>query len=110
MRRVILATMPAIFLAVAVTAPQAQAQRWPPPPPNISGTWYMNGDPNLPCQIEQRDAFRVLLTNENGSAAWGSVRGNEVWIPEWTDGTRQGLLGRIRGNRIVWPNGTFWSR
>ncbi len=89
---------------------------YPPPPvpsfvPNISGTWYMNGDPYLPCQIIQwrRDGSAEFV-NERGSRTWGTVNGDRVWIPEWSDGRSRGLWGTIRGDRIVWPNGTFWSR
>jgi hypothetical protein len=79
--------------------------------PNISGTWFMNGDENLRCKIIQRRLDgHALFINENGSPAPGTVRRDEVWIPEWTDGRREGLVGRIRGDKIVWPNGSFWSR
>ena len=89
----------------------AQAIPFPNPVPNINGVWYMNGDPYLPCEIVQRQRDgRVLFTNEHGSAAWGTVTGNRVWIPDWSDGKRRGLAGRIRGDRIIWPNGTFWAR
>jgi hypothetical protein len=112
-------TLAAGLLMLALAIP-AQAQfgyrRYPPPPPfpavpDVSGTWYMNGDRNKPCEIDQYPpGRRAEFTNENGSTAWGSVRGDRVWIPEWTDGFSQGLEGRLRGNRIVWPNGSFWSR
>ena len=79
--------------------------------PNLNGTWYMNGDEDLPCYIEMRPGGRVLLTNENGSAAWGEVHGSRVWIPDWSPGEGiQGLEGRIRGDRIIGPDGHFWSR
>jgi hypothetical protein len=79
--------------------------------PNVSGTWYMNGNPNAPCEIVQRrPGDRAEFINENGSRAWGTVTRNSVWIPDWSDGWRQGLAGTIRDDRIVWPNGTYWSR
>jgi hypothetical protein len=118
MKRII----PIALLALAFAVPGfAQAQRyWPwgdrPPRerrlvPRIGGTWYMNGDDDAPCQIIQRGSGRhALFINENGSRARGTVRGGRVFIPDWSDGESQGLVGRIRGNRIIWPNGTFWSR
>ena len=108
--------IPVGLLLVALAAETARAQRglppaWPRGIPNISGLWYMNGDPNQPCEIRQRgDGREAMFINENGSSAPGLVRADHVWIPDWTDGRSQGLLGRIRGNRIVWPNGTYWSR
>jgi hypothetical protein len=79
--------------------------------PDLNGTWYMNGDEDSPCEIIQpRPDGRAVFINENGSRARGFVRRDHVWIPKWTDGRRRGLRGRIRGDRIVWPNGTYWSR
>lgn len=101
----------AVALAVGATS-VARAQWWPPQPPpvpDISGTWYMHGDPNLRCEISQpRLDGNALFTNEHGSSAWGTVRGDRVFIPEWNEG--RGERGVIRGNRIVWPNGSYWAR
>ena len=108
--------MPLGLVLLLLAADTARAQRrplpsWPRSAPNISGVWYMNGDPSLPCEIRQRgDGREAVFINENGSSARGDVRADHVWIPEWTDGKSEGLLGRIRGTRIVWPNGTYWSR
>jgi len=88
--------------------PAPRVQR---PIPNISGTWYMNGNPCAPCQIIQwRKDGSADFVNEHGSRACGTVSGDHVWIPAWSDGRSRGLLGCIRGDRIVWPNGTFWCR
>lgn len=105
------------WLGVGATS---QRERPPPPPsvripyvpvPNISGVWYMHGDPDLRCEIVQKRLDgRALFINEHGSSAWGTVQGHLVSIPDWTDGRTEGLVGRIRGDRIIWPNGTFWER
>lgn len=88
----------------------AQAQRGVQNTPFIHGRWFMNGDPTKPCEIRQ-DGNRALFINEFGSRARGTVRGSYVLIPDWSDGQgSDGLIGRVRGNRIVWPNGSFWSR
>lgn len=100
----------AIPFGVLATTDPAPAQPLPPAP-HISGVWYMHCDPNLPCEIIQHGSgHRATFVNEHGSSAWGSVRGDQVWIPAWSDGRSQGLVGVIRGDRIIWPNGTFWSR
>jgi hypothetical protein len=81
--------------------------------PDISGTWYNVGNPDQVCEIRQRgpDGRRALFINENGDRASGTVRGDHVYIPDWTDGFgNRGLRGRIRGDRIVWPDGKYWSR
>jgi hypothetical protein len=70
----------------------------------------MNDDPRMPCEIRQ-DGNQALFINEFGSRARGTVRGPYVLIPDWSDGRgSDGLIGRVRGNRIVWPNGSFWAR
>jgi hypothetical protein len=78
--------------------------------PDLSGTWYLNGDRDKPCKIIQRRRDgRAVFVNENGSRARGTIRGNHVFIPDWGD-DGQGQEGRIRGERIKWPGGSFWSR
>jgi hypothetical protein len=100
-----------LVLAVPATAQYGRSRPPPQAVPDISGTWYFNGDPNKPCQIIQYPpGRRAEFINENGSAAWGTVRGDRVWIPDWTDGESQGLEGWIKSDRIVWPTGTYWSR
>ncbi len=104
-----------IIASVALVS-VAQAQRWPydwrEPMSDLGGTWYMNGEPDQPCRIVQRapDGTAEFI-NEHGSRAWGTVRGDRVWIPSWSDGFgNRGLRGRVRGDRIVWPDGGYWSR
>ena len=83
------------------------------PVPNIGGVWFLNGDRNAPCRVIQpRPDGRALFVNEHGSRARGEIRGGGVWIPEWSSGNPydDGLSGRIRGDRIVWPDGSYWSR
>jgi hypothetical protein len=79
--------------------------------PDLNGVWYMNGNRRAPCEITQDwPSRRAQFVNEHGSSAWGTIRGDRVLIPDWSDGTSDGLEGRIRGNRIVWPDGNYWSR
>ncbi len=101
-----------LVLALVIPA-EAQYRRRPPPGalPNLNGTWFLNGDRNKPCEIVQYPpGRRAEFTNENGTTAWGTIHSDWVWIPDWSDGTSDGLVGRVRGDRIVWPTGTFWSR
>jgi hypothetical protein len=79
--------------------------------PDISGTWYANGNPAAPCHISQ-SGTSVSLTNEQGTTATGSFVGPETLRTNW------GLLngGQITGTisndlrTIKWSNGTYWSR
>jgi hypothetical protein len=71
----------------------------------------MNGDRKAVCQIIQgKPGGDLEFINENGSGTRGVVRGDRVWIPEWSDGGRLSLQGVIRENKIIWPNNSFWSR
>ena len=103
-----------LLLAFVALAPAQDGPRYLPPRrpvPNLNGTWFLNGDTRKPCEIIQYlPGRRAEFTNENGSTAWGTIRGDSVWIPDWSDGVSQGLMGRVRGNRIIWPNGSYWSR
>jgi hypothetical protein len=111
-------TIAALLFVLAIPSlVMAQPGGWPPPSPrwrepggDLSGTWFMHGDPDKPTYIEQRGPNEALFTNEKGDRAWGSIEGDRVWIPDWSDGRRRGLEGVLRPGRIVWPNGTYWSR
>jgi hypothetical protein len=112
MKHIFTALVAAAALWLLAGGPQVvKGMPLPNPAPNIHGVWYMHGDPYLPCEIVQiRRDGRALFTNEHGSSAWGTVDDYYVWIPGWSDGRRMGLVGRIRGDRIIWPNGSFWAR
>ena len=110
------------LLALVLVSPvHAQPRYWPnpfqpypviPPTsiPNLDGVWYLTGNPQARCQVQQRwPSTRAMFINEHGSWAPGTIIGNQVWIPTWGEGGR-GLMGRIEGDRIVWPDGNFWSR
>jgi hypothetical protein len=78
--------------------------------PEISGRWYLGGDHNKPCSIRQRrGSDRASFINEHGSQARGSIRGKRVFIPDWGENC-EGQDGTIRGDRIVWADGNYWSR
>jgi hypothetical protein len=113
MKRILIGVPSLLLLAVASVP--ASAQPFDDPRfdriPDLNGTWYMNGNGDLPCSIRERPDGRALFTNEKGSEARGEVRGYRVYIPDWSPGDDiQGLEGRIRGDQIVWPNGSYWSR
>jgi hypothetical protein len=120
MKRALATTLGSIMVALLLVAlaGSAQAQREPPGDwgpreriPNLNGTWYMNGNPDQPTRIIQREPDgRALFINEKGSRARGTVSPDRVFIPDWSDGYSDGLVGRIRRDRIVWPDGNYWSR
>lgn len=76
--------------------------------PNLSGTWYRDGNRSLSCSIKQRRG-NLTLWNEQGQQANGSFKGKGSIITYWS-GTR--IKGTISpdGNSIYWDNGTSWTR
>ncbi len=70
---------------------------------HLVGRWYKDG---APCEIvSTRDGFEAR--NENGDTSRLVYdRHGYVRALDWEDGLR----GEIRGNRIVWANGTSWLR
>ena len=79
--------------------------------PDISGTWYANGNRAAACRITQ-SGNSVSLTNEQGATATGN------FVDPSTLSTNWGFFGgaQITGNissdlrTITWSNGTYWSR
>jgi len=104
-----------VLSAVLALPGLVEAQFRVPPPPMpaltspIDGRWFFRGDRSQPCSIQTVAtpvSQMLVFTNEKGTPAggWMSRDGRRVTIPDWN------LVGRVRGNQIVWPNGDFWSR
>lgn len=81
---------------------------WPGLFPQLTGTWYANGDPSRRCSIRQRRGD-LDLRNEVGQTASGSFVRRHLIATHWNGGTIQGRISRD-GNRIDWDNGTWWVR
>ena len=133
MKAIIVLALPLLALLAAAQA-QAQErsspeQTYQPPPaqlaqrdrdrdrdrdrvPDLSGTWYMNGDQNKPCEVRQRRGDRrAEFINERGESAWGTIDGDRIWVPDWVGkDNRRGMEGTVRRDQIDWRNGSSWSR
>jgi hypothetical protein len=117
MRRVLPLTlsaipMAALLLALAVPV-QAQPRDYGPGSdrvPNLNGVWYNRANDGRCEIVQRRPDGRAMFINEKGDRAWGEVRPDRVFVPDWSDGYDRGLEGRIRGDRIVWPDGNYWYR
>ncbi len=70
---------------------------------HLVGRWYIDGQP---CEIvTTRDGLEAR--NERGDTSrLVYERDGDVRALDWEGG----LHGEVRGNRIVWANGTSWSR
>ena len=85
--------------------------------PNISGTWYVNGDHSKRAHITQ-SGTSITLRNERGQTATGSFLDpshiTTIWSPSiYTPmAPRTQIEGRITRslNTIHWSNGTRWTR
>lgn len=70
---------------------------------HLVGRWYKDG---APCEIVYTRGG-LEARNENGDTSRiVYVRSGQVRALDWEGGLR----GNIRGNRIVWANGSSWSR
>jgi hypothetical protein len=114
-----IAILTAVLAAGAGGVLSARPIRSYPPPPapiplGIEGRWFMSGDPIKPCFIEAvpgRGGPVLILTNEKGEQSRGRLLlgGRRVIADDWEPDSG-GLVGDIRGTRIVWHNGTDWIR
>lgn len=79
--------------------------------PDISGTWYANGNPASRCRISQ-SGTSVSLTNELGTTATGNFLDPSTLNTHWGAFGGGHVTGRISNDlrTIRWSNGTYWSR
>lgn len=75
---------------------------------DLQGTWYAGGDQSKPCRISQRGSV-LSLRNEIGQTASGSFTSKYDISTVWSGMTITGTISRDQ-NRIVWSNGTYWTR
>jgi hypothetical protein len=75
--------------------------------PNLTGTWYANGDRSRSCSISQRRG-NLTLQNEQGQSATGNFNGRQI-TTNWAGSAISGTIAQ-GGNRINWDNGTYWVR
>jgi hypothetical protein len=82
--------------------------------PNISGTWYAQGDHSKRCRIEQSGSS-VTLWNESGQKGTGTFKDPSTLSTQWNAwssgfGPTITITGRISNDlqTIHWSNGTFW--
>src|SRR5688572_7116999 len=111
------ATLIGLLLAIAIgvvnspSTVSAQSYGWPSwgnnrnAPQQLEGTWYLNGDPSRRTEING-SRRGLVAQNENGHSTRLEVsRSGDVYARDW-----HGLRGDVRRDRIVWDNGTTWTR
>lgn len=72
----------------------------------LAGDWFVGGDAAKRCTIESSPRG-LVVTNELGEKSKLNATGmGEVVAVDWAGGLR----GRVRGELILWRNGTWWTR
>ncbi|HXG52518.1 MAG TPA: hypothetical protein VNN77_14065 [candidate division Zixibacteria bacterium] len=88
------------LLAACTTAGPIVSER------QLVGTWYVGGDRNRRCEIVQvRGGLEAR--NERGSTTPLVRESYRIVLATAWEG---GLRGELRGDRIEWANGTYWTR
>src|ERR1700754_4439184 len=67
--------------------------------PNLTGTWYANGDRSRSCSIHQNRG-NLNLQNEQGQSATGNFNGRQI-TTNWSGTAISGTITQ-NGNRINW--------
>ncbi|MBV8345557.1 MAG: hypothetical protein JO190_11310 [Candidatus Eremiobacteraeota bacterium] len=102
----------ALYVAGTLTAVRAGTL------PDITGTWYAQGNVSKRCHIEQ-SGLNVSFVNEIGDRAHGVFTNPTTLSASWPDwhntasiGPRTTYIGHISGDLMVihWSNGTYWTR
>jgi hypothetical protein len=75
---------------------------------NLTGTWYAQGSRSQSCTIRQR-GNNLELSNESGDHASGQITGKRQLTTNWSGTPIAGTV-TLKGDRINWDNGTFWTR
>jgi hypothetical protein len=72
----------------------------------LEGRWYLGGHRDMPAEIFSTRQG-LAATNEFGHTTRLAIsRSGDVRALDWEGG----LLGNVRRDRIVWENGTTWTR
>lgn len=70
---------------------------------SLLGTWYQTGRADQPCYVTRTENRLFIVTSDGrGATLVGDATG--VLVPLWN------THGEIVGDKILWSNGTWWSR
>lgn len=90
---------PAIILLAGCVSPAARAS-------TFVGTWHMGGSSAKVCVISANMDGRLMAKNESGSVSKLSCESStQCTAMDWN-----GVRGTMEHERILWSNGTWWSR
>lgn len=72
---------------------------------SLIGTWYASGDENHPCWIAGTKNMLFELYDQRASRLVYTSEGSVLALTP-----QDGICGEIIGDKILWSNGTWWSR
>lgn len=80
--------------------------------PDITGTWYAQGDHFKRCRIDQSGTSLTLRSEDGGTATGSFVNPSQIMTTWGSFGSRTTIIGRISNDLLTirWSNGTYWTR
>ncbi len=73
--------------------------------PNLAGTWYVNGDVNIPAQITQNVQYLTFSYSNLSANGYFTTVSNQLYATEW----KAYATVSPDGNTITWSN-QYWTR
>jgi hypothetical protein len=73
--------------------------------PNLAGTWYVNGDANIPARITQNVQYLTFSYSNLSSSGYFTTTSNQLYATEW----KTYATLSPDGNTITWNN-QYWTR
>jgi Lectin C-type domain len=92
---------------------------------SLIGTWYVGGDKQRPCWITATEDALFIISDSKYAARAGLCADGSLFVPGWPAGYSEGftpyfssrfpgshmvMRGEIIKDKILWSNGTWWSR
>jgi Lectin C-type domain len=70
----------------------------------LKGAWYAAGKLDCPCQITGTDNALFIINESNSAGRIIITPENHLFVAPWR------LYGELVKDKILWSNGTWWSR
>jgi hypothetical protein len=92
---------------------------------SLIGTWYVGGDKEKPCWIAATENALFIISDSKFAARVGLCADGSLFVPGWPAGYSEGFApydsarvsapyigsrGEVIKDKILWSNGTWWSR
>ena len=71
---------------------------------SLRGAWYAAGRADCPCYVTSTDHALFIINESNSAGRVITMPDGRVFVASWR------VSGEITKDRILWSNGTWWSR